>query len=88
LGLPLAPSGVHMQAWNRAQIAAGALAMQKRYGVPVQFDTYACEASSTLHHAAEELHKPLAMQTIEVVLKLRNGITIARAEPIFERSVS
>jgi len=88
LHLPTMPAPAQFSAWTKAQMAAAALAMKNGYGGPAPFDTYARDATASLHSAAEELHKPLPPQTIEVVLKLPNGMTIGRAEAIVERSVS
>jgi hypothetical protein len=81
------PAAAHFAVWDKAQIAAAALATRNGYGGPVQFDTYARDATASLHRAAEELHKPLPTQTIAVILKLPNGMTIG-AEATVGRSLS
>jgi hypothetical protein len=93
LNLPSDPGSVHIggwyaRLWSPAQMAAGALATKNGYGGPTPFDTYARDATASLHSAAEELHKPLPPQTIEVVLKLPNGMTVGRAEAIVGRTLS
>jgi hypothetical protein len=88
LHLPTMPAPAQFAVWNKAQMAAAALATKNGYGGPTQFDTYARDATASLHSAAEELHKPLPPQTIEVVLKLPNGMTIGHAEAIVQRSMS